>query len=35
MDCDGPKHALIRDTDGSFSGSSPEIGSIVAHAELR
>lgn len=35
MDCDGPKHALIRDADGSFSGSSPALGSIVARAELR
>ena len=35
MDCDGPKHALVRDMDGSLLGSSPFESSIVPHAELR
>ncbi len=36
MDCDGPKHALIRDIDGRFtSTSSGREGSIVPVAELR
>lgn len=35
MDCDGPKHALIRDLDGSFGGTTPSAGSIVPFAELR
>ena len=35
MDCDGPKHALIRDADGSFGGLSQIAGSIVPFAELR
>ncbi len=35
MDCDGPKHALIRDVDGAFGGTAPKIGSIVPFAELR
>ena len=35
MDCDGPKHALIRDMDGSLLGSSPVESSIIPYAELR
>ena len=35
MDCDGPKHALVRDVDGSLLGSSPLESSIVPYAELR
>jgi len=35
MDCDGPKHALVRDVDGSLLGSSPVESSIVPFAELR
>jgi len=35
MDCDGPKHALIRDLDGRFVDSFPAEGSIVPFAELR
>ena len=35
MDCDGPKHALVRDMDGSLLESSPVESSIVPHAELR
>ena len=35
MDCDGPKHALVRDVDGLFLGSSPTQGSIAPFAELR
>ena len=34
MDCDGPKHALVRDVDGSPLGSYIE-SSIVPYAELR
>lgn len=34
MDCDGPKHALIRDLDGTFIGTEAQ-GSIVPFAELR
>lgn len=35
MDCDGPKHCLIKDQDGLFMGSAPNEGSIVPLAELR
>ncbi len=35
MDCDGPKHALIRDGDGRFVGTYPILGSIIPFAELR
>lgn len=35
MDCDGPKHALIRDMDGSFGNTAPIVGSIIPFAELR
>lgn len=35
MDCDGPKHALIVDTDGTFVGSHPVKGSVAPFAELR
>ena len=35
MDCDGPKHALVRDMDGSLLGSTPVESSIVPYAELR
>ena len=35
MDCDGPKHALVRDLDGRFVDSFPAEGSIVPFAELR
>lgn len=35
MDCDGPKHALIRDNDGRFVGTYPTLGSIIPFAELR
>ena len=35
MDCDGPKHSLVRDIDGRFVGTSPSEGSIVPVAELR
>ena len=35
MDCDGPKHALIRDLDGSFVGTYPVEGSVVPFAEIR
>ena len=34
MDCDGPKHALVRDVDGSLLGLYIE-SSIVPYAELR
>ena len=33
MDCDGHKHTLVRDTDGSFTGTK-EKGTIVAKAEF-
>ena len=35
MDCDGPKHALIRDSDGRFINTLPSLGSIIPFAELR
>ena len=35
MDCDGPKHALVRDIDGQFVGTFPAQGSVVPFAELR
>ncbi len=35
MDCDGPKHALVRDLDGRLVGSHPEQGSVVPFAEIR
>ena len=35
MDCDGPKHALVRDVDGTLLGSAPEESSIVPFAEIR
>lgn len=35
MDCDGPKHALVRDMDGTLLGSSPVESSIIPFAELR
>ena len=35
MDCDGPKHALIRDVDGTFVETAPTEGSVVPFAELR
>lgn len=35
MDCDGPKHALIRDIDGRFVSTHPSEGSIIPFAELR
>lgn len=35
MDCDGPKHALIRDIDGRFVSTYPTEGSIIPFAELR
>ena len=35
MDCDGPKHALVRDMDGTLLGSSPVESSIIPYAELR
>lgn len=35
MDCDGPKHALIVDSDGAFVGSYPIKGSVAPFAELR
>ena len=35
MDCDGPKHALVRDIDGTLLGSSPVESSIIPYAELR
>ena len=35
MDCDGPKHALVRDLDGTFVGTSPLEGSVVPFAEIR
>lgn len=35
MDCDGPKHALIRDIDGRFVSTYPTEGSIIPIAELR
>ena len=35
MDCDGPKHALIRDTDGRFVNTYPTQGSVIPFAELR
>ena len=35
MDCDGPKHALIDDRDGTFLGTHPLKGSVVPFAELR
>lgn len=34
MDCDGPKHSIIRDLDGQFLGSG-QIGSLIPKAELR
>ena len=35
MDCDGPKHSLVRDFDGQFVGTYPAEGSVVPFAELR
>ena len=35
MDCDGPKHALIDDRDGTFLGTHPLKGSAAPFAELR
>ena len=35
MDCDGPKHALVRDVDGTLLGSAPDESSIVPFAEIR
>ena len=35
MDCDGPKHALIRDIDGRFVNTFPTQGSVIPFAELR
>ena len=35
MDCDGPKHSLVRDLDGRFVGTFPTEGSVVPFAELR
>ena len=35
MDCDGPKHALVRDLDGSFVGTYPMEGSVAPFAEVR
>ncbi|KAJ1555133.1 Fibrocystin-L [Nowakowskiella sp. JEL0078] len=36
MDCDGPKHSLVVDTDGSFLGNgSGRLTAAVARAELR
>lgn len=35
MDCDGPKHALVRDIDGTFVSTYPTEGSIIPVAELR
>ena len=35
MDCDGPKHSLLRDLDGRFIGTYPSEGSVVPFAELR
>ena len=34
MDCDGPKHTLVRDVDGSLLESYIE-SSIVPYAQLR
>lgn len=34
MDCDGPKHSIIRDLDGHFVGTSHP-GSLIPRAELR
>ena len=35
MDCDGPKHSLVRDLDGRFVGTYPTEGSVIPLAELR
>ena len=35
MDCDGPKHALVRDVDGIFWGALITEGSIAPFAKLR
>ena len=35
MDCDGPKHSLVRDLDGPFVGTYPVEGSVIPLAELR
>ena len=35
MDCDGPKHSLLKDLDGQFVGTFPAEGSVVPFAELR
>ena len=35
MDCDGPKHALIDDRDGTLLGTYPLKGSVAPFAELR
>ena len=35
MDCDGPKHALVRDVDGLLLDTSPLEGSVVPYAEIR
>lgn len=35
MDCDGPKHSLVRDLDGQFAGTYPVEGSVIPLAELR
>ena len=32
MDCDDPKHALVRDLDGTFVGTYPVEGSVVPFA---
>lgn len=35
MDCDGPKHALVRDIDGRFVSTQSSQGSIIPMAEIR
>ncbi|KAJ3088845.1 Fibrocystin-L [Quaeritorhiza haematococci] len=35
MDCDGPKHSLLMDMDGTFLGTGTGLHAVVPYAELR
>ena len=35
MDCDGPKHALVRDIDGTFTNNSDIFTTLIPFAEIR